>query len=431
MRTCTCESGAPARAGEYAGAPGRTSLSRAPLKLLATAAGLVLPWLCASGADSDIKPLFEPRVEHEFSQPRETFEEILQLIQEHYYTDQIDEKSLWWGGVQGVLRQISPAENKGLAQIWLPEQYEQIHQSLQGVQESIGIKSTFNPADGSLTVTEVFTGGPSESLLMPYDRIVRIDGQPLQGLSVKEIESLLKGDVGTRVSLKVVRDVAVFDMLVARDAFKVVNVETQLFGENIGYVAVLSFAEGVNADLRAALESFAEKGVNALIVDLRNNSGGVFAEALKCAELFRNEGERLMRMVSHGNKVNDYVAGKVEPFQFHLAVLVNKKSASASEIVAAALQDGLNAPIVGENTYGKATMEKIFTLKNDYRVKFTTAALYSPKGRSWQKTGLMPDYPVAQAADIVGKTRKLEPATRLTRDYQLLVAYRILSGRLQ
>ena len=96
--------------------------------------------------------------------------------------------------------------------------------------------------------------------------------------------------------------------------------------------------------------------------------------------------------------------------------------------MAAALQDGANALLVGENTYGKASMEKIFTLDNKYRLKFTTAALYSPKGKSWHTTGLVPDFPVSQGADIAGKTRKLQPELRLARDPQLLVAHRILAG---
>lgn len=374
----------------------------------------------------DVKPLFKVQIEHEFPDGKAALEEVMELVLEHYYTDKVDEQSLWWGAVEGVLRRLSPEENKALAAIWTPEDYGNVSQSLQGVQESIGIKSTYNPGDGSLTVTEVMVGGPSVSLLLPYDRIVRIDGEVLKGLSVKEIDLLLKGEQGTRVSLKIVRDVAIFDLLVTRDRVKVENVERQTLTGDIGYIAIRKFSEGVSEEVKTELEAFTKEKVARLIIDLRGNSGGVFKEALKCAELLIPKGQSLMRMVSHGSKINNYVSANEESFSFRLVVLIDKHSASASEILGAALRDEAGAVLVGTGTYGKATMERIYTLKNKFRVKFTNAALYSPKGKGWQKTGLLPDFPANQELDLAKKVRKLKPDQRLAKDGQLRLAHRVL-----
>jgi len=374
----------------------------------------------------EVHPLFKVQIEHEFPDGRETLDELMQLILENYYTDNVDEKSLWWGAVKGMLRQISPEENETLATIWLPEEYADVSASLQGVQESIGIKSSFSPVDGSLTVTEVMEGGPSQSLLLPYDRIVRIDGIPLKGLAVPQVDRMLKGEPGSRVSLKVVRDVAVFDLLVTRERVKVENVEVEVFPDNIGYALVRKFSEGVSAELKERLLELAGQGVADLLLDFRGNSGGVLNESIKCAELFIPKDQAVMLMVSHGSKIAKQVSGATEPLTFNLAILIDEGSASASEIVAAALRDNAGAKLVGARSYGKASIERTYTLANKYRAKFTIAALYSPKGKGWHKNGLLPDFPVAQDRKVVEQTRNLPPETRLTRDQQLRVAHQLL-----
>jgi len=417
---------------QLAQTPTTTLFSRPHRLGLRRSAGALLAWLalCVGiRAAEEVKPLFNVTIGHEFPEAKATVEEIIGLVLKEYYNSQVNEESLWWGAAEGILRRLSPEENKGLAAIWQPEDYKAVDQALRGVKESIGIKSSFNTGDGTLTVTEVTAGGPSESLLFPYDRIVRIDGTPLKGLGVKEIDGLLKGDAGTRVSLKIVRDIMVFDLVVTRAAVKVENVQSQMLPDSVGYLSVLRFSTGVTDRLKAELASFRDEGVASVILDVRGNSGGVFAEALKSAELFIPKGKSLMRMVSHGSKVNNYVSANEEIFVFPLAVLLNETSASASEIVAAALRDEAGAVLVGAKTYGKATMEKAYTLSNKFHVRFTNAALYSPKGKSWQKTGLLPDYPIAQSADVLTQTRKLAPQSRLARDQQLRVAHKLLLTR--
>jgi carboxyl-terminal processing protease len=382
--------------------------------------------LHAAEAERTIKPLFDVRIDHDFPEPEASFREIMALVEENYYTDQIDEKTLWWAAVKGMLRQLSPDENPGLAAIWLPEQYDQVDQKLNGVRESIGIKSSYNPGDGSLTVTEVLEGGPSETLLQPYDRIVRIDGKPIRSLPLDEVDDMLKGDPGTVVALKVVRDVAVFDLEIPRASVKLENMQHDVLPGEVGYIALRSFSKGISDDLRNELEMMEAGELTAIILDLRGNTGGILQEGLKTAELFIPKGESLLRVVSHGSKVSNYVSAQELPFRLDVVVLVNHRTASAGEIVAAALHDMTGATLVGTRTFGKGTMERIFTLKNDYRVKFTIGAMYSPKGKTWQKTGLVPDVEVDMDPAKLAKTLDLDMRLRLLNDPQLRAAHQFL-----
>ncbi len=373
-----------------------------------------------------IKPLFTVKPDHDFPKPEATLEEVMKLVLENYYTDAVDRPALLWGAVKGVLRQISPPENPELAAIWTPEQYEKVEQSLKGVQESIGIRSSFNRGDGSLTVTDVMPGGPSESLLKPYDRIVRIDGLPLKGRSVAEIDSLLKGKPGTKVSLKVVRDVAVFDMVITRAEVHVDNVVVTELPNRVLLAEVRHFTKDVSKALTAGLDKHGIGQCAGVIIDVRGNGGGLLAEALKAAEIFVPKKKGLLRIVTHGSKVQNYVSGNETPLEVPLAVLIDHKSASASEILAAALKDSAGALLIGGRSFGKASMERTFPLENGYHVRFTIGALYSPAGRSWQKSGLAPDIPVAGDPDRLKALRRLPVARRLAEDGRLRAAWRLL-----
>lgn len=394
-------------------------------------------WLClAAGAAETpaparpgLPPLYPVQIEHEFADPEATFREVAALVREQYYTEALDEKSLWWAATKGLLRQISPEEHPDLATIWLPEQYESVSDVLQGLRESIGIKSSFNPVDGSLTVTEVTPGGPSEGVLQPLDRILRVQEKELKGLSVAAVAALLEGEPDTPVNLKVVRDVTVLDLTVKREKFHLQNVLTATYPGQVGYLAIRSFSQGVADRTREELQRFQAEQVTRLMLDLRGNGGGVLQEGLKVAELFVPKGRLMMRVVAHGNKISNYVSSNATPVSFQLAVLVDGQTASAGEIVAAALHDECAATLVGSPTYGKASMERIFTLKNGCRVKFSTGALYSPKGRSWHKKGLMPQIQADLDPKQLERTRNLAVEVRLLNDPPLRAAHYVLSAK--
>ncbi|MBW2608735.1 MAG: PDZ domain-containing protein [Deltaproteobacteria bacterium] len=385
-----------------------------------------LPY-CFAQENNSFKPLFPVGLDHDFPEPRKTFDEIKGLILEQYYSDDITEKALYWAAVQGMLRHISPPEEPVLAKIWTAEEYEKILHSLQGVQVSLGIKSSFNPQDGSLTVTDVLPRSPAETILKPLDRILRIDSQPLKGISLNEVDRLLTGEEDTEVTLTVNRDIKTFDVTLKRSRFETQTLVISRLNNTIALVEIKKFTSDLSKKVSDELEKLKEEGFQGLIIDLRNNTGGVLAESLRTAELFLSENLILLRSLQRETDLQNYISMNDNPFEFDITVLVNRKTASSAEILTSALQDHQKAVIIGTRTFGKGVFEKTLKLKNDFRVKFITGAMYSPKGQSWQGKGITPDFLVEQDDKTLKALLKMEPKQRFHKDVAMITAYKLMT----
>jgi carboxyl-terminal processing protease len=197
--------------------------------------------------------------------------------------------------------------------------------------------------------------------------------------------------------------------------------------ERVAYIEIRNFTTGVTDRLARELTQLKKKGISALIIDLRFNSGGVFGEALRVTELFLGEKKILLRTVKRQTNLGNYVSGNREPFHFDLALLISHQTASSAEILASAVQDHQIGVILGERSFGKGTLENTYHLENDYRVKFITAALYSPKGKSWQGKGIIPDFPVEMEKQKLAEIKNLPPEKKLQLDMGVKKAFRILS----
>ncbi len=383
------------------------------------------PW-CRAGEKTTFKPLFPVGLNHDFPESKKTFEEIKNLIMQHYYSDEITEDALYWAAIQGMLRHISPPKEPELAKIWTAEEYEKIYLSRQGNQVSIGIKSTFNPNEGRLTVTEVLPNSPADSILKPFDHILRIDSQSLKGKTLQELNALLDGKEGTEVDLTVNRDVKIFKVTLTRWKFKKETLIISRLTDEIALVEIKRFTAKLSNKLKDELTKLKDKDFQKLIIDLRNNPGGVFAESLRMVELFLPEKRILLRTFQRAQKLQNYVSVNTQPFGFDIAVLVNPQTASSAEILASALQDHRKALVIGTKTFGKGVFEKTFKLNNDFHVKFITGAMYSPKGSSWQGRGLTPDFLIKQDDKTLAALLKMEVEQRFRKDVAMITAYKLL-----
>ncbi|MDX1512630.1 MAG: S41 family peptidase [Gammaproteobacteria bacterium] len=372
------------------------------------------------------RPLFPVAAKHKIPDAERTFDEIRKLILENYYTDEISEGDLYWAAIQGMLEHISPPEDPDRATLWSPEQYERVFNSLRGVRISAGIKSNFNQVDGSLTVTEVYPGSPADGLVQPLDRILRIDGEKLLGKSVTEIDALLNGNPGKTIVLTVVRDIEMMKIPLVFKSFKAENVVAEMLPGGTGYLIIRKVSSGITDEVREVIGPWTDAGLEKLIIDLRGNSGGVFGEALKLAELFLQAKTPVLHTLERGDRVQTFVSGNERPAAFELALLVDGKTASSSEIFAAALQANGKARLVGTATFGKATVEKTFTLENEYRVKFIVGAMYQPGGKTWHDSGLKPDVTIDEDAARLARIARLPAADRLRNDRQLNAAWQLL-----
>lgn len=397
-----------------------------------TIAGLFLfifivqvPWSLA-GEQTKLKPLFPVRLEHEFPESKKTFEEVRNMILKHYYSEDITKDALYWAAIQGMLRHISPPQAPGLSKIWTAEEYDKILLSRQGNQVSIGIKSSFNPNEGRLTITEVLPNSPAEFVLKPLDHILRIDSQSLKGKTLQELNAMLDGKEGTEVTLTVNRDIKVFDVTLKRRKFQTENLLVSRLTDTIALVEIKQFTADLSKKLKDELTQLKADNFQKLIIDLRNNPGGIFAESLRVVELFLPEKSILLRTYQQERKLQNYVSSNIQPFEFDIAVLVNHNTASSAEIVASALQEHKKALIIGTKTYGKGVFEKTFKLHNDFHVKFITGAMYSPRGISWQDKGVTPDFLVDQDDKTLAALLKMKIEQRFRKDVAMITAYKLL-----
>lgn len=372
------------------------------------------------------KPLFDITTKYD-AKGEASFQQVKELILEHYYYNGLSTDDLYWAAIKGMLTHISPPETPNLAALWTDEEYEQILNSLKGQQVSLGFNSTFNSNDGSLTVTAITEGSGAEGKLQPLDRILRIDNQELKGKSLDEINQLLDGPIGSEARLKAIRDITIFDVYLTRDTLKTENlIVTTIPGKNIALIEVKSVTVGIANQLKGELEKLKASGVQSIILDFRNNSGGVLNEGVNISKLFMNEGDIVLRTQSSAKGILNYVASEHGFTDFNIAALINENTASSSEIVVSALRDHNRAIIIGKKTFGKGVIETTYTLENNYRVKFITNAMYSPKGISWQTVGLLPDFFVDQSQDAYNQIVKSSIENRMRSDLHLTTAIKLL-----
>ncbi len=370
-------------------------------------------------------PLFPIQLKADFPQPSETFQEMLTLVRDHYYSDAITEQALYLAAMQGVLRFVSPPQLKDRKNFWSADEFKLILESLTGVQSTVGIKSNFDPVDGALTVREVLPNSPAHALLRPYDRIMRVNGESLKGKSAPEINALLRGKPGDTVRFKLVRDIHLLDVEIQLEEFKANPLTSIELPDAIAYIALKKMTEGSAASIAKQITLLENKGIQGLILDLRGNGGGIFTEALKIAELFLPAKQKVVHTLKRGGDLKTFVSGNTQPVKLNMVVLVDHKTASAAEILAAALQGNGRAQVVGAASFGKATLEQTFTLGNGYRARFIIGALYGPGGRSWYGDGVRPDLVVN--AKTTTNTPTSQPLNkRLARDPQLMAAWRAL-----
>ena len=196
--------------------------------------------------------------------------------------------------------------------------------------------------------------------------------------------------------------------------------------ETIALVEIKQFTADLSKQLKDELTQLQQDGFQKLIIDLRNNPGGIFVESLRVVELFLPEKSILLRTYQQEQKLQNYVSSNLQPFEFDLAVLVNHNTASSAEIVASGLQEHGKALVIGTKTYGKGVFEKTFKLDNGFHVKFITGAMYSPKGMSWQDKGVTPDFLVEQDDKTVEALLTMDIGQRFRKDVALITAYKLL-----
>ena len=325
--------------------------------------------------------------ENEHYKTLKTFAETLSLVKKNY-VEEVDEKDLVYGAIKGMLNSLDPHSS-----FMTPEYFKEMQIDTKGefggLGIQIGIKDNILTIIAPIEDTPAFKAGAKAG-----DKIIKIDGESTKDITVEDAVTKLRGPKGTSVTITIIREglEKPLDIKIVRDIIKLVSVKHKIIDETIGYIKLTQFQEKTAADLRDALEEIEKKKVNALILDLRNNPGGLLNGAVDVSSLFL-EPEKLVVYIKgrSGDKTEFKTARGNRHFNYPMVVLVNQGSASASEIVAGAMQDWKQAVIIGTQTFGKGSVQTVIPLSDGSALRLTTARYYTPKDRSIQTTGITPD----------------------------------------
>ena len=325
-----------------------------------------------------------------------TFAEVMDRIKAAY-VEPVDDKTLLANAIKGMLSNLDP-HSAYLG----PEDFAELQESTSGEFGGLGIE--VGSEDGNIKIVSPIDDTPaSKAGIQAGDFIVKINGQPTRGLSMTEAVDLMRGKIGQKITLTLVRNGGTpFDVTLTRANIQVKSVKSQLLEDGYGYIRITQFQVKTGEEVAAALSKLrrenGNKRLKGIILDLRNNPGGVLQSAVEVVDHFITKG---LIVYTKGRIANSELrfsaTGKDLSEGVPLVVLINGGSASASEIVAGALQDQKRGVVMGTTSFGKGSVQTVLPLNNDRALKITTALYFTPNGRSIQAQGIVPDIEVSRA----------------------------------
>ncbi|RDX36495.1 S41 family peptidase [bacterium HD9-500m-PIT-SAG08] len=345
------------------------------------------------------------------------FGEVLEKINKEY-VDEINQSESMDAAIDGLLQSLDP-----YSAYMSPEIFNEMQTETSGEFGGLGIE--VNMESGVVKVISPIDDTPaSRAGIKAGDYIIKIDDIQVQGKSLSEAVDLMRGPVGSSIILTVRRigQKKALTFEIVREIIQIKSVKADLLKNNVGYLRLTSFNENSGDQIREQIREFEKNGnINSYILDLRNNPGGLLSQAIRISDFFLDNGEIVStksRKASENRKwfakKGDLIGGKT------LVVLINYGSASASEIVAGALQDHKRAIILGENSYGKGSVQSIIPLKNKGAIRLTVAKYYLPSGKSISEVGVSPDIEIDADTD--------EFRIKTDTDNQLSYALKLLNG---
>ncbi|HED00583.1 MAG TPA: S41 family peptidase [Proteobacteria bacterium] len=332
------------------------------------------------------------------------FADVLDIVEKNY-VEEVKTGDLIYGSIKGMLETLDPHSS-----FMTPDDFKELQVETKGIFSGIGIEITLK--DGILTIVSPIEGTPAyKAGLKAGDRILKIDGKTTKNMSLTEAVKKMRGPRGTKVTISILREgwTEVKDFALVRDVIPIHSVKHKTLEEGYGYVRIINFQDKTSQDLKSALDDLEQqnKPLKGLILDLRNNPGGLLEQAVKVADEFIEEGIIVYtdgRIKSQNVRFTAHEGEKPHPYP--VIVLVNEGSASASEIVAGALQDHKKAIILGAQTFGKGSVQTVIPLDDGSGLRLTTARYYTPGGRSIQAKGITPDIIVASQFNLHGEKMK-------------------------
>ena len=353
------------------------------------------------------------------------------------YVKPIKPKDLIYGALKGMLASLD-----GYSQFLDPDSYKEMKVGAKGRFGGLGIE--IGVSEGMLTIISPIDGTPAAKAgLLPGDVIVKIDGESTKDIVIHEAVKKLRGKPGASVILSIWRDKEkrFFEVTIIRELIKIKSVRVvRVLEKDIGYIKLIEFQEKTGRELEERLKELKGKNIKGLILDLRNNPGGLLDASIDVSDLFLEKGKLIVSTKGRKPSQNkEFKSRRDTPYtDITLAVLVNEGSASASEIVAGAIKDNGRGIVVGKKTFGKGSVQTVVPLKDGSALRITTAEYFTPKGYIIQKRGIIPDivveYETGKTKDKIEKNDifkdigQVEEAEPEMLDTQLKAALDVVKG---
>ncbi len=315
-----------------------------------------------------------------------TFTEVMSMVKK-YYVEEVKTKDLIYGAIKGMLSSLDPHSS-----FMPPEAYKEMQVETKGEFGGLGIQ--IGMKDKFLTVIAPIEDTPaSRAGIKAGDKIMKINKESTRDMSLQDAVSKMRGAPKTAVTVGILREGwdNVKDFTMIREIIKIKSVKSKVLEDKIGYIKITQFQEQTASDLSGAISKLGEEKVNSLVLDLRNNPGGLLNSAIDVTSKFLPKGKLVVYTKTRSGEKSEFFTEGDSHFTPPMIVLVNQGSASASEIVAGALKDWNRAVILGTQTFGKGSVQTVIPLSDGAGLRLTTAKYYTPKGISIQNTGITPD----------------------------------------
>jgi len=331
-----------------------------------------------------------------------TFTEVMSIVKK-YYVEEVKSKDLVIGAIKGMLNSLDPHSS-----FMTPEAYKEMQVDTKGEFGGLGIQ--IGMKDNLLTVIAPIEDTPAyKAGIKAGDKIVKINNVSTKDMDLQDAVTKMRGAPKTPVTLSIFREgwKDTKDFTIVRDVIKIKSIKSKVLEDNIGYIKLSQFQEQTSDDLAAAIKQLNDAKVNSLILDLRNDPGGLLNSAIDVSSQFLPKGKLVVYTKTRTGEKSEFFTSGDNVFSQQMIVLVNQGSASASEIVAGALKDWNRAVILGTQTFGKGSVQTVIPLSGGAGLRLTTAKYYTPKGTSIQNTGITPDIIVKLAAKNGVKEHKV------------------------
>jgi len=316
--------------------------------------------------------------------------ELMMNYVQREYKYEVTEKELMEGAYDGVFNALDE-----YSAYFSPDEYESFTEETSGKYEGIGVSIT-KKGENTVVVSAMEGTPASRAGIKPGDIILYVDGEDITGYHLEKVASMLRGEPGMIVGVGIIRDnsSAPIYLDIEREVIELIEITYEVIDGSIGYIKVLKFSKGIDQDFSSALNDLEDQGITGLIVDLRNNPGGLVEEVVSMANRFVHEGEPILHIDYKGDNRKTYNATGRSKFNLPLAVLINEGSASASEIFAGAIKDTGSGIIVGAQSFGKGTVQSVMPITNGGAVKLTIAEYLTAGQNKIEGNGILPDITV-------------------------------------